>query len=388
MIRDQRIPPGHFHEPAVLEAEQQSLFRHTWQFFCLASELQADNDFVTGSVGGIPLVVQNIRGELHCFHNVCSHRHSPIQVAPAGNRGLTCPYHGWGYDARGVPVGIPHNKEFFPVEPAQREALALRRFSVSACGQLVFVSIEPSAPLADQLGEWQPLLAAIGGTLDDVHFRSVVPSDCNWKYVVCNAFDDIHAQFVHPSASLDRSIYTGGRWISHAYDAATEVVAHNYSRRHAELNVYMTPETVQATEARWDPYMPGRAHAFDHYLHLFLYPNLIITSVQGYWYNIVRYRPVAPERSEMDYWLVPARPQGSGRRVTPDQFYLMARGAMRVFGEDVAATETAQQGVRTVARPGILGQRENKMADFEAAYLDSLKVASRVPEHAAGGGGR
>ena len=29
MIRDQRIPPGHFHEPAVLEAEQQSLFRHT-----------------------------------------------------------------------------------------------------------------------------------------------------------------------------------------------------------------------------------------------------------------------------------------------------------------------------------------------------------------------
>lgn len=64
----------------------------------------------------------------------------------------------------------------------------------------------------------------------------------------------------------------------------------------------------------------------------------------------MRYRPVAAERAEMDYWLVPARPGGAPSTVTPDLLFTMARRAMMVFNEDVAATEVAQRALAAKAR--------------------------------------
>jgi len=379
MIAESRLTPGHFSDPAILEQEQQSIFRNTWQFFCLASDLAQHNDFVTDTIGGIPVVVQNIRGTLHAFHNVCSHRYSAIQTAKSGNRGLFCPYHGWTYDAEGVPAGIPHNNAYFPIEPARSRELALRRFGLATLGGLVFVSIAAGESLDAQLGQWQPLLAAIGGSMDDVYFTTCVPADCNWKLVVYNAFDDIHAQFVHPAASLDTRDFVRAGWVAHAYDPNAEDVTKNYSRRHAEFTVHMTPEGVRRNDEALRPHIPTPDYAFEHYLHLFIYPNLIITSMQGYCYNIVRYRPVSAGRSEMDYWLVPARPGGGQpSTVTPAFLYNSARAGMRIFNEDVAAVEAAQPGMKSVCNPGVLGKREDKIASFEAAYLDSIRAGVPV----------
>ena len=371
-----RIPPQYFFDEAVFEREQKAIFGNTWQFFCLRSELQNDNDFVAESVGGVPVVVQNIKGRLRAFHNVCSHRHSPIQTARSGNRALYCPYHGWVYADNGEPAGIPHNQEFYPIQPAEKPQLALRSFQVDTCGKLVFVSLGSELGLAEQLGEWYPIVLGIGEAIDDIHFRTVLPSESNWKFAVNNAFDDIHAQFVHPSSSLDTSVYTHSRWKAFQHVTGTEDIARDYSRRHAQLNVGMSPETVARNESLWNPFVPDRAFRFDDYMHLYLYPNLIITSVQGYWYNIVRYKPLSAVRSEMDHWLVPGRNAGGQSGITPDFLYSVAIASLRIFDEDVRAVEVTQRGISSVRGPGVLGQRENKIASFESAYMDVMRDAS------------
>jgi phenylpropionate dioxygenase-like ring-hydroxylating dioxygenase large terminal subunit len=371
-----QIPAHFFTDPRIFEKEQEVIFRATWQFFCLTTDLKGDQDFVTGDVGGIPVVVQNFKGKLRAFQNVCSHRYSPIQTACSGNRPLVCPYHGWKYAETGVPLGIPHNLEFYPITSEEKCQLALRSFKVETCGNFVFVSIACERSLREQLGEWHELLGRIGQGVDDVYFTTQLESDCNWKFVVENAFDDIHAEFVHPTASLDTSVYTGSRWEFHPYSSQTEDLPRDYSKRHAQLTVSMSDATVERNEQLWSEHFPDRAHRFPDYLHLFVYPNLILTSVQGFWYNLVHYKPISAERSQMTHWLIPARPASGPSRVTPELLYRLALGSLRVFEEDVRAVEVTQPVIRSVRQPGILGQRENKIASFESAYMDLMAAVT------------
>ncbi len=379
-LRNQRtsIPARYFSDDAVFAQEQRLLIQNTWQFFCLKTDLLDDQDFVAQSVGGIPVVVQNFKGRLTALHNVCSHRYSPIQSACAGNRQLSCPYHGWKFGEDGVPIGIPHNLEFYPIAREDKPQLALRRFRVETCGNLVFVSVAGERSLREQLGEWYELVDRIGSALDDIYFTTKIPSACNWKFVVENAFDDIHAEFVHPSSSLDTSVYTGAHWKFHPFDPAAENPAIDYSKRHAQLNVRMSAETVERNERQWSPSFPDRAFAFDDYLHLFLFPNLIITSMQGFWYNIVRYEPVSATESVMTNWLVPAVSTSGQSKATPELLYRLALGSLRIFSEDVQAVEGAQAGIQSVQRPGILGRREDKIAAFEEAYMQIMEGAGEA----------
>jgi phenylpropionate dioxygenase-like ring-hydroxylating dioxygenase large terminal subunit len=362
------IPARYFYDEDIFASEQREIFQKTWQFFCLKTDLLHDNDFVAHSVGGEPVVVQNLKGKLVAFHNVCSHRYSPVQTACAGNRPLACPYHGWKYSDTGVPIGIPHNLDFYPIAAEEKPRHALKPVLLETCGNLVFVAIAARRTLREELGEWHELVSKIGAGLDDLYFTTSLPADCNWKFAVHNAFDDIHAEFVHPSSSLDTSVYTGARWSFHPF-SAEEDPGFDYSKRHAQLSVSMNAETVERNEKLWAPWFPDRAFPFDEYMHLFLYPNLIITSVQGFWYNIVRYNPVSGGRSNMTNWLVPSAPLSGASKATPELLYRLALGSLRVFGEDVQAVETSQRGIASVTRPGILGRREDKIAAFEEAYM-------------------
>ena len=366
--RQTLIPARYFYDEAIFASEQKDIFQKTWQFFCLKTDLLHDNDFVARSVGGVPVVVQNFKGKLVALHNVCSHRYSPVQTACAGNRPLACPYHGWKYSESGAPIGIPHNLEFYPIAPEEKPRHALKSFLVETCGHFVFVAIAATRSLREQLGEWHELVHRIGVGVADLYFTTSLPANCNWKFAVHNAFDDIHAEFVHPSSSLDTSVYTGAQWNFHPF-SAEENPESDYSKRHARLTVTMNDATVRRNEELWTPWFPERAFAFEEYMHLFLYPNLIITSVQGFWYNIVRYDPVSGEKANMTNWLVPSASASGASKVTPELLYRLALGSLRIFSEDVQAVETSQRGIGSVKRPGILGRREDKIASFEAAYM-------------------
>ncbi len=129
-----------------------------WFHLCMADDLASPNAFVTTRVGAVPLVAQNIKGRVVAFRNVCTHRFAVIHGEPSGCGPLRCPYHGWSFDADGVPVGLPFNPTDFQLEAEGRRRLALHPASLASCGRLVFVRVaadgeSPGGPsLEEELG--------------------------------------------------------------------------------------------------------------------------------------------------------------------------------------------------------------------------------------------
>ncbi|KAA0593764.1 phenylpropionate dioxygenase-like ring-hydroxylating dioxygenase large terminal subunit [Azospirillum lipoferum] len=124
-----------------------------WFHLCMADDLASPNAFATTRVGAVPLVAQNIKGRVVAFRNVCTHRFAVIHGEPAGCGPLRCPYHGWSFDADGVPVGLPFNPTDFQLEAGERRRLALHPASLAQCGRLVFVRVAADGPsLEEELG--------------------------------------------------------------------------------------------------------------------------------------------------------------------------------------------------------------------------------------------
>ena len=129
-----------------------------WFHLCMEDDLASPNAFVTTRVGAVPLVAQNIKGRVVAFRNVCTHRFAVIHGEPSGCGPLRCPYHGWSFDADGVPVGLPFNPTDFQLEAEGRRRLALHPASLARCGRLVFVRVaadgeSPGGPsLEEELG--------------------------------------------------------------------------------------------------------------------------------------------------------------------------------------------------------------------------------------------
>ncbi|WP_109073541.1 MULTISPECIES: Rieske 2Fe-2S domain-containing protein [unclassified Azospirillum] len=124
-----------------------------WFHLCMEDDLASPNAFVTTRVGAVPLVAQNIKGRVVAFRNVCTHRFAVIHGEPSGCGPLRCPYHGWSFDADGVPVGLPFNPTDFQLEAEGRRRLALHPASLARCGRLVFVRVAPDGPsLEEELG--------------------------------------------------------------------------------------------------------------------------------------------------------------------------------------------------------------------------------------------
>lgn len=124
-----------------------------WFHLCMEDDLASPNAFVTTRVGAVPLVAQNIKGRVVAFRNVCTHRFAVIHGEPSGCGPLRCPYHGWSFDADGVPVGLPFNPTDFQLEAEGRRRLALHPASLARCGRLVFVRVAADGPsLEEELG--------------------------------------------------------------------------------------------------------------------------------------------------------------------------------------------------------------------------------------------
>lgn len=367
------VPPDHYTSPEIFAAEQQLLFRNTWQFFCFEADLQKKDDFVARQVADETVVVQHIGGRPRAFHNVCSHRFSPIQTEACGNRPLRCPYHGWQYDQTGYPIAIPHNLEFYPISKEEKKCLSLHTFETDALGRFRFVRLNKGGQsLREYFGEWAPLYEDIGNSFEDFYFKTTIHAECNWKFLIHNLFDDIHAEFVHPSSSLDTSYYTSSAWKFHQFDPLIEDLPADFSRRHAEFNVQTTPEYTQLNEKMWAPWWPKRHWQSDGYFHGYIFPNTQVTSLMGYWFNVVHFRPISPTRTDIDVLLIPTRQVEGAERLNPNMLHSLALSSLRIFNEDVHAVETSQEPIHTSKQPGILGQRENKIAEWEAAYMHLL----------------
>jgi phenylpropionate dioxygenase-like ring-hydroxylating dioxygenase large terminal subunit len=358
-----RIPAADYVSEEVFALENRTLFANSWQFACLRRDCANDGDFMTLKLGEIPVLVRNFEGKMRAFLNVCSHRHCEILSAARGNGMVKCPYHGWIYNAEGIPYSIPSRPRFDDLTPEVLKGLALAPFRLEACGEFLFVGPPDGEPLREFLGEAYEELERI-----PVGAGAPISSDeftfgANWKVAVENTLESYHVGFVHSEsfAKLGAKGMDFKFWGKH-------------SKWEAPLS-----DTVAAQSQALLPYFEPRSFPIQGYYHLFIFPNLTVASTFGTSFSVQRFVPLTAESTRLDTTVLWA-PDGGGKAISPGARTHMARSIgefnRQVFSEDKAICEAVQRGARNARQPGMLSDEESRVSAFQDAYLASVGTRS------------
>ncbi len=188
-----------YYDPENAAAERAALFRTLPLVAAHGSELPAPGDFVTGDLGGTPvLLVRQEDGTVRAFTNVCRHRGTPVEAEARGNRRVfVCPFHAWSYERDGRLRGISYPEGFTGVDRAQ---YGLSRLAAEE--RHGFVWVVPTPGTAIDVGAW------LGVDLDRelsqwalarcvceraTHFANAT----NWKLVMDGFLEDYHLAVLH-----------------------------------------------------------------------------------------------------------------------------------------------------------------------------------------------
>ena len=353
------LPQNDYIDPGVFAQEQTRIFRKLWIFAGLRTLLADPDNFLTRTIGGVPIVIQNFDGTLKAFRNQCVHRQAPLQLEEYGQRRLTCRYHGWTYNDQGQVRGMPGEHRLYHYSEGDRAQLCLDEFSIQCIGNLVFVNLDAHPlPIEEQFSdELREQLSKISSHFGDQAICTAMPSAYNWKLNFENVLDYNHVPFVHPQTF--RPLMQKG--VEHEPRVSADAPQVQTAALHELSFAGKTPLTIHPWP--WHARVE-RFGSEDAYYNYFLYPNINFISVGGYVFLIQQFDPVAPDRTDVRFTLTCARPT---QRIAalPAILWGHLKGEKRVLDEDRVILEALQRGLHKggpVARHGVYEAQLHRVA--------------------------
>lgn len=319
--------PNHFYVgDDVLREEQRLIFEQSWQYVGRSDQLSAPGDYLTATVGAVPVVVaRHPDGGLRAFVNVCRHRCAEV-VLGAGHRNvLQCHYHAWTYDLDGALINAPRSEREPDFDPA---SFGLVPVAVDTWEPFVFVNVGKDViPLHEQLGDLPARMRADGFDLDALEFRQhgewVVGA--NWKVVVENYDECYHCPVAHPSFSRVMEVDPVGYELEEAEWWSRAVTRVRRSAHEPNANL---PYDIDGP--------------LDRGQFGYVWPNFTVVQNPGpanlmaFWFV-----PRGPEQTVVvwDYWF--------GRDVPGDKVQQLVDFNILVGAEDQTLVESVQRGLRS-----------------------------------------
>lgn len=360
---DNCLPPEYYFDNHIFELEQEIIFKGQWQFFGFTSEVEEDGDYVCRDVGGKSVMVQNFRGTLKGFLNVCSHRFSAIRNQESGSGPLRCPYHGWTYDQNGIPVGIPFSMQFPDLTHELRAELALEVWRLEICGKFIFIkSGHGIDSLDDFLGNTKEILEKVSVSIGEKLDLNRYNIQSNWKVAVENALESYHVAMVH-SGTFDRLGTSGNRFQFDGYHSSWE----------SDVDPAMILKWQRVAK-----FYNSRHFQSDGYFHQLIFPNITIVTVFGTTFGIQHFRPVSPVETECTSFVFSANlAEPSDSRSAKTVVDLMNKSSIdfnrQVFQEDKDICEIMQKGLsQNRNHSGILSSDEERVTKFQRAYQNMM----------------
>lgn len=374
-----KMPPQAYIDQAWFDRERELLFKPLWQFIGLRSMLDRHNAFITRTLFGIPIVVQNFRGELRAFENICPHRQNPIQVAPQGVRPLFCGYHGWSFDKDGATT-IPYEDTLYRYPEEERACIHLRRFALEVVGGLVFVNVSGDPlPIKQQFGAAMlASMAQSSESYDSEVIMTTYDGAFNWKLIYENLRDGHHPRYLHPK-TLYQDVKFEASINEYGLEALRRQKAEELTDRKRALALMRTfsyggrDAPMEAPPNDWWHRNVERYRDQDWYYNWLAYPNLHIASSNGgHSFTIEHHIPVGPDRTEFVVYFV------TGKKKAPYEasaavLYAHAMGADPILREDIEVMEQIQRTLHGDARPAHLGDYEFINAGIEHWYLSLME---------------
>lgn len=143
------------------DRERRDVFAKSWVNIGSVHDLDGNSSFFTRDIkvlGASLLVVQDKKGDIRAFHNVCSHRQNKLVWEDKGpcSQFISCRFHGWAFSQQGNLASVPDDGEFhFDAggdAPAQSE-LGLVAVHTEVWNGFIFVNLgENPESLEEYLG--------------------------------------------------------------------------------------------------------------------------------------------------------------------------------------------------------------------------------------------
>lgn len=347
------LPSSWYTSQEITDLEIERLFRKTWQYFCRTEQVANIGDYVSGYVGGVPVVILRNADGLAGFVNVCRHRRHEVAKGCGHTKLLQCAYHAWTYGLDGCLKGAPRAEKEGDFNTSE---FSLYKVNVETWGPWVFVNCdEQSKPLHSYLGELPKLIADGGIDINSLKFESRTEwtAESNWKVMLENYLECYHCPVAHPG-----------------FSAVIDVDPDSYQLKAYPWHLsQMAPARAKGIEtgmkkAGYDP--RGEIQVSQYHL---LWPNLTININPGH-----------PNLS-LDLWL----PDGSDKArgfseqyfgdAAPEQWKKdLIEFNIEVGKEDDDLTNSVQKGLRSgyVDRGRFLPKSENLILSFQKLLVNSL----------------
>lgn len=169
-----------------------TLMRRYWQPLCPLAEVTAEKPVKRVRILGENLVLyRDTTGKLGLVGERCPHRHASLAFGRVDAQGLSCPYHGWKFNAEGSCIATPAEDDRSPIKNEVR----ISAYPVQHLGGMVFAYMGPLP--APALPRWD-VLAWERGRRWISHYE---PLDCNWLQCMENSVDPSHLYLLHGSSA-------------------------------------------------------------------------------------------------------------------------------------------------------------------------------------------
>lgn len=383
------LPPEWYWQPEYLEQERAHIFQKNWIFAGFREDMANDNDYVSLTIGGMPIVVRNMKGQLVAFRNICSHRHSLIHPPGKGNAMFSCLFHGWTYDKNGVPIGIPDNQKSFGLSKEDKCKLALEPLQVDQCGRFVFVrAAKQGQSLKEWLGSFAAKLEHISKLFDKNYAYVDQQWACNWKLGLEITLEGYHLPVVHPASfsdhigGIEKSIEETEPTVMKAVNVGADDYGHTeYAGPHSSNVSDLAASSMahlSTVASRLQLPTSDQMKGYDHFL---IYPNLMIGVNGGTNVCVERYEPVAPDQTRVECWLMTGTPKDQKLHEGIIWQTIMKQWSdwtVSVLAEDQFACEAAQKGVRFAQRNGLLGRAEDRVRHYQAALHEDMMQTEKA----------
>jgi phenylpropionate dioxygenase-like ring-hydroxylating dioxygenase large terminal subunit len=337
-----RTLPAHWYtSDEVLDVEQLHIFRRSWVPFGPLDRLRGPGDYVTGEVGGVPvLVIRDKEGELRAFVNVCRHRAHLVAEGCGNKKALQCPYHAWTYGLDGSLRGVPRAGKDF-----DKSGLGLAPVQVGTWGDLVLVNVDPDAAPSDtHYAKLYELAESHGFGLTGRPYRVTEEwiFECNWKVFYDNSAECYHCPTVHPSFSAEYGV------------SESEYALTNYD----SFVHHVSPRKSRADDATRDWEMCSA------------WPNWSMATGEHDGLVLVwSFTPITAEQTRITTWVF-------ADESIPDDAVAAEIGWWRdiVYGEDRLACESVQRGLHSgvVVDGPLLPSSEHVIERFQERIREAL----------------
>lgn len=383
---DPALPPECYTDASWFDLEQEKIFKKIWLFAGFKQQLQEENNFIVRDLGGIPVLIQMIDGELRVFRNACAHRGMPLQLHPCGNRKLICPYHGWSYHGDGKLRGVPNENLYGLCSKSQ---LNLKSYAHACIGEFIFVNLASDPiPIEEQFSsDTRRCLEEMSKHFSDIFSYTHFSGEYNWKLNFENILDWNHVQFVHHKTFAPLIAHEKDGTVALAKTVFDSPFSHDGPLADIDFNNINKPnhhDQVQLKDISWInrvemPYHPNwfsklMENSFDKgaLFGCHMFPNLNFGCLHGEIFYLQQYIPTAPGRTEFHSWVFTSKLKAD---VSPQPHLLWGvhHAEKRVIDEDRFLLEALQNALGSATTTGVMGDHEHRQHALGRWYMGNLR---------------